>query len=139
VHLGGDESGATNDAPQEGGGKRNWLRAGQYLGAVIGSPGDSLVAAGAIRVFQEYASGATQARTRCKESLDYLQPGNVLTASDLTRLGCSTAGDGSSGIYRPPEEYVTVSVPKGAGGVGIYHADSHVAVFNGDHFQPLGT
>lgn len=41
--------------------------------------------------FQEYASGATQARTRWKECLDYLQPGNVLTVADLTRLGRSTA------------------------------------------------
>lgn len=52
---------------------------------------DALVAAGAVRVFQEYASGATQARARWKECLDYLQPGNVLTVADLTRLGRSTA------------------------------------------------
>ncbi|MDQ1060778.1 DNA invertase Pin-like site-specific DNA recombinase [Arthrobacter globiformis] len=49
------------------------------------------VAIGAVRVFQEYASGATQARKRWKECLDYLQPGNVLTVADLTRLGRSTA------------------------------------------------
>lgn len=52
---------------------------------------DALVAAGAVRVFQEYASGATQARTRWKECLDYLQPGNVLAVADLTRLGRSTS------------------------------------------------
>jgi DNA invertase Pin-like site-specific DNA recombinase len=52
---------------------------------------DALVAAGAVRVFQEYASGATQARTRWKECLDYLQPGNILVVNDLTRLGRSTA------------------------------------------------
>lgn len=52
---------------------------------------DALVAAGAVRVFQEYASGATQARTRWKECLEYLQPGNILVVNDLTRLGRSTA------------------------------------------------
>ena len=52
---------------------------------------DALVAAGAVRVFQEYASGATQSRTRWKECLEYLQPGNILVVNDLTRLGRSTA------------------------------------------------
>lgn len=52
---------------------------------------DALVEAGAVRVFQEYASGATQARTRWKECLEYLQPGNILVVNDLTRLGRSTA------------------------------------------------
>lgn len=52
---------------------------------------DALVAAGAVKVFQEYASGATQSRTRWKECLEYLQPGNVLVVNDLTRLGRSTA------------------------------------------------
>lgn len=52
---------------------------------------DALVAAGAVRVFQEYASGATQTRTRWKECLEYLQPGNILVVNDLTRLGRSTA------------------------------------------------
>lgn len=60
-------------------------------GQSLDSQVDALVAAGAVRVFQEYASGATQARTRWKECLDYLQPGNVLTVADLTRLGRSTA------------------------------------------------
>jgi DNA invertase Pin-like site-specific DNA recombinase len=52
---------------------------------------DALVAAGAVRVFQEYASGATQARTRWRDCLEYLQPGNILVVNDLTRLGRSTA------------------------------------------------
>lgn len=52
---------------------------------------DALVAVGAVRVFQEYASGATQARTRWKECLEYLQQGNILVVNDLTRLGRSTA------------------------------------------------
>jgi DNA invertase Pin-like site-specific DNA recombinase len=60
-------------------------------GQSLDSQVDALVAAGAVRVFQEYASGATQARTRWKECLDYLQPDNVLTVADLTRLGRSTA------------------------------------------------
>lgn len=60
-------------------------------GQSLDSQVDAVVAAGAVRVFQEYASGATQARARWKECLDYLQPGNVLTVADLTRLGRSTA------------------------------------------------
>jgi DNA invertase Pin-like site-specific DNA recombinase len=52
---------------------------------------DALVAAGAITVFQEYASGATQARPRWQACLKHLQPGNVLAVTDLTRLGRSTA------------------------------------------------
>jgi DNA invertase Pin-like site-specific DNA recombinase len=35
--------------------------------------------------------GATQARARWKECLDHLQPGDILTVADLTRLGRSTA------------------------------------------------
>ncbi|MDP9696138.1 UNVERIFIED_ORG: DNA invertase Pin-like site-specific DNA recombinase [Arthrobacter globiformis] len=60
-------------------------------GQSLDSQVDALVCAGAVRVFQEYASGATQARMRWKECLDYLQPGNVLMVADLTRLGRSTA------------------------------------------------
>ena len=60
-------------------------------GQSLDSQVDALVGAGAVRVFQEYASGATQARARWKECLDYLQPGNVLLVADLTRLGRSTA------------------------------------------------
>jgi DNA invertase Pin-like site-specific DNA recombinase len=52
---------------------------------------DALVSAGAVRVFKEYASAATQARARWMECLDYLQPGIVLMVADLTRLGRSTA------------------------------------------------
>jgi DNA invertase Pin-like site-specific DNA recombinase len=52
---------------------------------------DVLVEAKAVRVFQEYASGATQARARGEECLDYLQPGNVLTVTDLTTPDRSTA------------------------------------------------
>jgi DNA invertase Pin-like site-specific DNA recombinase len=60
-------------------------------GQSLDSQVDALVAAGAVRVFQEYASGATQARARWKECLDHLQPGDILTVADLTRLGRSTA------------------------------------------------
>lgn len=56
-------------------------------GQSLDSQVDALVGAGAVRVFQEYASGGTQARMRWKECLDYLQPGNVLMVADLTRLG----------------------------------------------------
>jgi DNA invertase Pin-like site-specific DNA recombinase len=60
-------------------------------GQSLDSQVDALVSAGAVRVFQEYASGATQARARWMECLDHLQPGNVLMVADLTRLGRSTA------------------------------------------------
>lgn len=51
---------------------------------------DALVAAGALKVFQEHASGATQARPQWQTCLEYLQPGNILAVTDLTRLGRST-------------------------------------------------
>lgn len=52
---------------------------------------DALLGVGAVKVFQEHASGATQARPRWQACLEYLQPGNVLVVCDLTRLGRSTA------------------------------------------------
>ncbi|WP_247048884.1 recombinase family protein [Arthrobacter rhizosphaerae] len=52
---------------------------------------DTLVNAGAIKVFMEHASGATQTRARWQDCLEHLQPGNVLVVADLTRLGRSTA------------------------------------------------
>lgn len=52
---------------------------------------DALLGVGAVKVFQEHASGATQARPRWQACLEYLQPGNALVVSDLTRLGRSTA------------------------------------------------
>ncbi|WP_309107671.1 recombinase family protein [Arthrobacter sp.] len=52
---------------------------------------DALVNAGAIKVFMERASNATQARARWQDCLEHLQPGNVLVVADLTRLGRSTA------------------------------------------------
>lgn len=60
---------------------------GQSLDAQV----DALVNAGAIKVFMEHASGATQARARWQDCLEHLQPGNVLVVADLTRLGRSTA------------------------------------------------
>lgn len=51
---------------------------------------DALTAAGAIKVFQEHASGATQVRPGWQACLEYLQPGNTLAVTDLTRLGRST-------------------------------------------------
>lgn len=46
---------------------------------------------GAIKVFMEHASGATQARARWQDCMEHLQPGNILVVTDLTRLGRSTA------------------------------------------------
>ena len=62
---------------------------GQSLDAKV----DALVAAGAIKVFMEHASGATRARARWQDCLKYLRPGNILVVTDLTRLGRSTAAD----------------------------------------------
>lgn len=42
-------------------------------GQSLDSQVDTIVAAGALRVFQEYASGATQARARWKECSDCSQ------------------------------------------------------------------
>ena len=64
--------------------RRVFDASGDVIGYAIGSTGgqsldsevDALVGAGAVRVFQECASGATQARARWKECLNYLQPGN---------------------------------------------------------------
>lgn len=60
-------------------------------GQSLDSQLDALTSAGAIKVFQEHASSATQARAQWIECLNYLQPGKVLLVSDLTRLGRSTA------------------------------------------------
>lgn len=52
---------------------------------------DALNAAGAYRVFTDYASGATADRPQWQECLDHLQPGNILVVNDLSRLGRNTA------------------------------------------------
>ncbi|MFJ5695847.1 recombinase family protein [Arthrobacter sp. NPDC093125] len=45
-------------------------------------------------------SGATQARARWKECLDYLQSADVLVVADLTRLGrCAAWGPGVTGNF----------------------------------------
>ena len=60
-------------------------------GQSLDSQVDALDTAGALKVFQDHASGATQARAGWQECLGYLQPGNVLMVADLTRLGRSTS------------------------------------------------
>lgn len=52
---------------------------------------DALRTAGAIRIFSDRASGATQNRPEWIKCLEYLQPGNVLLVNDLTRLGRNAA------------------------------------------------
>lgn len=52
---------------------------------------DALTKAGAIRIFKDRASGATMERPEWGECLKYVQPGNVLVVTDLTRLGRSAA------------------------------------------------
>ncbi|XAS69119.1 recombinase family protein [Micrococcaceae bacterium Sec5.7] len=51
---------------------------------------DAVVATGAFKVFMEQASGATQVRPQWQECLRYLQPGNHLVVTELTRPGRST-------------------------------------------------
>lgn len=51
---------------------------------------DALTAAGATKVFEEHASGETRVRPGWQACLEYLQPGNTLAVTDLTRLGRST-------------------------------------------------
>lgn len=52
---------------------------------------DALAAAGAVRVFTDYASGATAARPQLIACLDYLRPGDTLAVWRIDRLGQSVA------------------------------------------------
>lgn len=52
---------------------------------------DALNAAGAYRIWTDYASGATANRPQWQDCLDHLQPGNILVVNDLSRLGRNTA------------------------------------------------
>jgi len=52
---------------------------------------DALTAAGAVRVFTDYASGATAARPQLIACLDFLRPGDTLTVWRIDRLGRSVA------------------------------------------------
>ncbi|MEJ5946007.1 recombinase family protein [Pseudokineococcus basanitobsidens] len=50
---------------------------------------DALAVAGAVRVFTDYASGATTARPQLTAALDDLRPGDVLAVWRIDRLGRS--------------------------------------------------
>jgi len=50
---------------------------------------DALEAAGAVRVFTDFFSGASTERPELTKCLDYLQPGNVLAVWRVDRLGRS--------------------------------------------------
>nr|WP_299960623.1 recombinase family protein [uncultured Modestobacter sp.] len=52
---------------------------------------DALTAAGAVRVFTDYASGATAARPQLTACLDFLRPGDTLAVWRIDRLGRSVA------------------------------------------------
>jgi len=52
---------------------------------------DALTAAGAVRVFTDYASGATTARPQLIACLDFLRPGDTLAVWRIDRLGRSVA------------------------------------------------
>ena len=52
---------------------------------------DALTAAGAVRVFTDYASGATAARPQLIACLDFLRPGDTLAVWRIDRLGRSIA------------------------------------------------
>ena len=50
---------------------------------------DALASAGAVRVFTDHCSGASNDRPELAKCLDYLQPGNVLAVWRIDRLGRS--------------------------------------------------
>lgn len=52
---------------------------------------DALTTAGAVRVFTDYASGATAARPQLIACLDFLRPGDTLAVWRIDRLGRSVA------------------------------------------------
>lgn len=52
---------------------------------------DALTAAGAVRIFTDYASGATTARPQLSAALDFLRDGDVLAVWRIDRLGRSVA------------------------------------------------
>ena len=52
---------------------------------------DALTVAGAVRVFTDYASGATAARPQLIACLDFLRPGDTLAVWRIDRLGRSVA------------------------------------------------
>lgn len=50
---------------------------------------DALRSVGAVRIFTDYASGASRDRPQLAACLDYMQPGNVLAVWRIDRLGRS--------------------------------------------------
>ena len=59
-------------------------------GKTVGAQVEALTAAGAVRVFQETASGAKTDRAQLRRLLDQLDAGDVLTVTRLDRLARST-------------------------------------------------
>ncbi len=59
-------------------------------GQTVGAQVEALTAAGAVRVFQETASGAKTDRAQLRRLLDQLDAGDVLTVTRLDRLARST-------------------------------------------------
>lgn len=59
-------------------------------GQTVGAQVEALTAAGAVRVFQETASGAKTDRAQLHRLLDQLDAGDVLTVTRLDRLARST-------------------------------------------------
>ncbi|WP_308159634.1 recombinase family protein [Arthrobacter sp. ISL-65] len=68
-----------------------WVCKGKYPWSVAGFPSGCAWRSRGSACISGVRFRATQARMRWRECLDYLQPGNVLTVADLTRLGRSTA------------------------------------------------
>ena len=59
-------------------------------GQTVAAQVEALTAAGAVRVFQETASGAKTDRAQLRRLLDQLDAGDVLTVTRLDRLARST-------------------------------------------------
>ncbi|WP_460695217.1 recombinase family protein [Modestobacter muralis] len=93
---------------------------------------DALTAAGAVRVFTDYASGANTARPQLIACLDFLRPGDTLAVWRIDRLGRSVAdlttivNDlGSRGIqFRSLTEAIDTTT---VGGELVFHIFAAVA------------
>ena len=93
---------------------------------------DALTAAGAVRVFTDYASGATEDRPALKEALVYLNAGDTLAVWRIDRLGRSVANliDTVNNLaerqvqFRSLTEAIDTSTP---GGELVFHIFAAVA------------
>ncbi|WP_018685394.1 recombinase family protein [Actinokineospora enzanensis] len=72
-----------------GGGDRIGYARVSTVGQLLRRQTDALAAAGCRRVFREKLSGRTAERPELRECLEFLQPGDTLVVTELSRLGRS--------------------------------------------------